>query len=93
MQLFANWEQIREDKLEEQSKRLDRANRMKLIEEKQKQMQVEEQKLWFFENEEDIDLQIEEKEKLEDTSSVKQKMSKKKDDENYIPPEILPKRR
>lgn len=93
MQLFANWEQIREDKLEEQSKRLDRANRMKLIEEKQKQMQIEEQKLWFFENEENIDLQIEEKEKLEDTSSVKQKMSKKKDDEDYIPPEILPKRR
>ncbi|CAH2268154.1 jg8161 [Pararge aegeria aegeria] len=91
-QLFLNWEQIREDKLEEQSKRLDRANRMKNIVEKQKQMQVEEQKLWFFENEEDIDLQIEEKEKLVDPASVK-KVAQQKDDENYIPPEILPKRK
>ncbi|XP_023949330.2 uncharacterized protein LOC112053940 [Bicyclus anynana] len=90
-ELFSRWEQIREDKLEEQSKRLDRANRMKNILEQQKQMQVEEQKLWFFENEEQIDLQIEEKEKLEDTS-VK-KSTKQKDDENYIPPEILPKRK
>ncbi|XP_034825217.1 WD repeat-containing protein 87 [Maniola hyperantus] len=90
--LFSNWEQIREDKLEAQSKRLDRANRIKNIMEKQKQMQVEEQKLWFFENEEDIDLQIEEKEKLEDTSSVK-KTGQQKDDEDYIPPEILPKRK
>lgn len=55
-------------------------------------MQVEEQKLWFFENEEDIDLQIEEKEKLEDTSSVK-KTGQQKDDVDYIPPEILPKRK
>ncbi|XP_039745790.1 uncharacterized protein LOC120623684 [Pararge aegeria] len=91
-QLFLNWEQIREDKLEEQSKRLDRANRMKNIVEKQKRMQVEEQKLWFFENEEDIDLQIEEKEKLVDPASVK-KVAQQKDDENYIPPEILPKRK
>ncbi|XP_026491712.2 uncharacterized protein LOC113397532 [Vanessa tameamea] len=92
-ELFKNWESIREIKLEEQSKRLDRTKRMKLVEEKQKQLQVEEQKLWFFENEENIDLQIEEKEQLEDTVTKSKKVAQQITDENYIPPVILPKRK
>lgn len=78
--------------MEEQSKRLDRVKRMKNIEAKQKELLVDEQKLWFFENEESIDLQIEEKEELED-NSVTKKVAQQKSDENYIPPEILPKRK
>lgn len=81
---------IREEKLEEQAKRLDRAKRMKLVEIKQKEMQEQEQKLWFFENEEEIDLEIEKKAQLEDASA---QSDQKKADEAYIPPEILPKRR
>lgn len=65
---------------------------MKNIEAKQKELLVDEQKLWFFENEESIDLQIEEKEELED-NSVTKKVAQQKSDENYIPPEILPKRK
>lgn len=65
---------------------------MKFIEQKQKELQVEEQKLWFFENEENIDLQIEEKEQLEDTTTSK-KSNQQKTDEDYIPPEILPKKK
>ncbi|CAH0717223.1 unnamed protein product, partial [Brenthis ino] len=91
-QLFQIWEKIRQEKLEEQSKRLDRVKRMKNIEEKQKELLVDEQKLWFFENEESIDLQIEEKEQLED-NTVTKKVAQQKSDENYIPPEILPKRK
>lgn len=90
-QLFKNWEIIRQQRLEEQSKRLDRAKRMKIIEQKQKELQEEEQKLWFFENEENIDLQIEEKEQLEDTTT--KKSSQEKTDDDYIPPEILPKKK
>lgn len=79
-------------KLEEQSHRLDRVKRVQIIEEKQRQLQEEEQKLWFFENEEKIDLQIEDKEKLVDKTQTKKKVLTAID-ENYIPPEILPKRR
>ncbi|XP_047989412.1 uncharacterized protein LOC125228779 [Leguminivora glycinivorella] len=91
-QLFKSWVEIRENKLQEQTKRLDRAKRLEFIQKSQNQMAEEEQKLWFFENEEKIDLQIEEKEKLED-KSVTKKEALEKSDENYIPPEILPKRR
>lgn len=91
-QLFKSWVQIREEKLQEQAKRLDRAKRVEFIQKKQKQMTDEEQKLWFFETEEQIDLQIEEKEKLENTATTKKKQLQKSD-ENYIPPEILPKRK
>ena len=90
--MFKNFEIVREQKLKEQSERLDRAKRILSIEEKQKQLQTEEQKLWFFDNEENIDLQIEEKEQLIDTSITKE-VAQQKSDENYIPPEILPKRK
>lgn len=92
LQLFKTWVEIRAEKLEEQTRRLDRAKRTQLLEEKQKKMKDEEQKLWFFENEEKIDLQIEEKEKLVDKTVVTKK-TLKDTDENYIPPEILPKRK
>ncbi|XP_004927892.1 uncharacterized protein LOC101745964 [Bombyx mori] len=91
-ELFILWEKTRQLKLEEQSHRLDRVKRVQIIEEKQRQLQEEEQKLWFFENEEKIDLQIEDKEKLVDKTQTKKKVLTAID-ENYIPPEILPKRR
>ncbi|VVC87223.1 unnamed protein product [Leptidea sinapis] len=92
IKLFENWTTIREEKLEEQTQRLNRAERIKQIEEKQKELETEEQKLWFFENEEQIDLQIEEKTKVNINPEIKNK-SKSKDDSDYIPPEILPKRK
>lgn len=91
-QLFASWAKVRETKLAEQTKRLDKAKRIQRIEEKQKSLKEEEQKLWFFENEESIDLEIEEKDKLE-SENRKQMKASKESDENYIPPEILPKRK
>lgn len=92
LQLFKSWVQIREEKLEEQTKRLDRAKGMQLIQETQEKLKEEEQKLWFFENEDSIDLEIEKKERLMKTPSGKTKVSKTID-ENYVPPEILPKRK
>ncbi|CAG4940583.1 unnamed protein product [Colias eurytheme] len=91
-EMFQNWEIIRETRLQEQTKRLDRIKRIQSIEEKQKELQKEEQKLWFFENEEKIDLQIEEKEQLEDKKEVESK-THNKSDEDYIPPEILPQKK
>lgn len=91
-QLYQSWAEIREIKLDEQAKRLDRARRIKYMQDQQKDMQAQEQRLWFFENEDKINLEIEEKEKLIDKSTASKKTSKNTD-ENYIPPEILPKRR
>lgn len=87
-----SWSKIREEKLAEQAQRLDRARRLQLVQEKQKELETEEQKLWFFENEDKIDLEIEEKEKLVDKSTFKKKVTKTTD-ENYIPPEIRPKKK
>ncbi|XP_059060179.1 uncharacterized protein LOC131853332 [Achroia grisella] len=89
---FKLWEEIREEKLEEQTKRLDRARRLQLIQEKEAEMKESEQKLWFFENEDSFDLEIEEKEKLTEESAARNETTKNTDD-NYIPPEILPKRK
>nr|BAM19735.1 unknown unsecreted protein [Papilio xuthus] len=88
--LFENWLSTREEKLNEQIQRLSRAQRIVEVEKKQKELEVQEQKLWFFENEEKIDLEIENKEKLH-TSTEKNDIDV--NDENYIPPEILPKRK
>lgn len=65
---------------------------MQLIQEKQKELNDQEQKLWFFDNEDAIDLQIQEKEQLVEKPTGK-KSTSKKDDEDYIPPEILPQRK
>ncbi|GBP59528.1 28S ribosomal protein S27, mitochondrial [Eumeta japonica] len=85
--LFKSWIEIREMKLKEQIDRLDRAKRVQILEEKQKKLSEEEQKLWFFENEEKIDLTIEQKEhkNIQDTGKNKKKSQK---DEDYVPPEI-----
>lgn len=65
---------------------------MQLIQEKQKELNEQEQKLWFFENEDAIDLQIEEKEELVEKPTDKKSTSKKAD-EDYIPPEIRPQKK
>ncbi|CAH2063349.1 unnamed protein product, partial [Iphiclides podalirius] len=88
--LFESWINTREVKLKEQKQRLDRAQRIEQLEEKQRELKLEEQKLWFFENEEQIELEIESKEKF---NTKVEKTKKNMSDENYIPPEILPKRR
>lgn len=91
-QLFQSWAKLRDEKLEEQAQRLDRVRRIQLIQQKQNEMKEQEQKLWFFDNEDKIDLEIEEKEKLVD-KSISKKTATKTTDENYIPPEIQPKRK
>lgn len=66
---------------------------MQVIELRQKELSTEEQKLWFFDNEEKIDLEVEAKEKLIEKPTAKKKNVKLSDDKNYIPPEIIPKRK
>lgn len=97
-ELFAKWEEDRRKALEVQKEKLLRIKRLQEIEEAQKALKEKETKLWFFENEEKIELQISEEEALivpeEQTSAVKRKIAaeKAKEDENYVPPEIVKKR-
>lgn len=91
-EMINKWTKVREEKLIEQTERLNRVKRVKLLEEKQKELQKEEQKLWFFDNEEKIDLEIESKSHL-NKANITRKQQAQESDENYIPPEITPKRR
>lgn len=97
-EVFAKWEDDRKKALEEQKEKLLRIKRLQEIEEAQKVLKEKETKLWFFENEENIELQIEQEEALlvpqEQTTAVRKKLAaaKAKEDENYVPPEIVKRR-
>ncbi|KAL4703389.1 hypothetical protein ACJJTC_011178 [Scirpophaga incertulas] len=90
-QLFQVWSITRQQRLDEQTERLNRAKRLEDINRSQEQLKIEEQKLWFFDNEDNIDLVIEEKEQRNTNTSKTKSIHKA--DEDYIPPEILPKRK
>lgn len=91
--LFSEWEEKRKQALEEQKERLLRIRRLEEIEEAQKVLKEKETRLWFFENQENIELQIEEEEskvEVEQEEQVKkEKKGKVNEDENYVPPEIV----
>lgn len=86
---FNKWEEERLIALEEQNKRLSVAKRLVYVAELKKSLEVKETKLWFFDNEEKIELQIEAKEE-EENSKMKVTKTKDESEENYIPPEIRP---
>lgn len=97
-EIFAKWEDDRRKALEEQKEKLLRIRRLQEIEETQKALKDKETKLWFFENEENIELQIQEEEALnipqEQTAIVRKQLAaaKAEEDENYVPPEIVKRR-
>lgn len=80
--------EIREKRLKEEIERLRRAERIKHVEKLTKDMEAEEQKLWFFENEDKIDLQIENKRVFYPKRWFGKKKKPRQLDEDYIPPEI-----
>lgn len=86
--VFKQWEDDRLRALEEQKQRLLTAERLAEVENLQKSLQEKEQKLWFFENEENIELAIE-----ESSAALRHKPTKKKKiEEDYVPPEVTAKR-
>lgn len=89
---FSAWEEERKQALEHQHQRLLAEKRLIEIQETQKQLKDRESRLWFFENEEKIELEIQEKEAvvIPQEEPVKKQKSSKKIDEDYIPPEIRP---
>lgn len=92
MQIYTLWEQIRQTRLQEELVRVDNYNRLKKIDDLMQEMSDQEEKLWFFDNEDKIDLQIE---RVSKGKTEEKKLSKREKilaDINYVPPEVDAKR-
>lgn len=83
--LFLSWEDERITAIELHKQRLSTTKRLQNIESLHTALKEKETRLWFFENEENIELAIEDG-KMAAPEEKKKVM--KENDENYIPPEI-----
>lgn len=86
--MFSQWEQQRRDALEVQRQRLLKTKRLSNIADVQKKLQEKETLLWYFENEEKIELEIEENERLKQEEEGKKWVRRKATDEIHIPYEV-----
>uniref|UniRef100_A0A182QEA1 28S ribosomal protein S27, mitochondrial n=1 Tax=Anopheles farauti TaxID=69004 RepID=A0A182QEA1_9DIPT len=86
--LYADWCALRQKRLDEELNRLERANRLKEIEQLTVEMEKEEEKLWFFENEDKIDLQIDGKRVFYPKRWFGKKKNPRTVDVDYVPPEV-----
>lgn len=90
--IYTSWIDVRSQKLNEEFERLKRAQTLKDIEEITKNLEDEERKLWFFENEEKLDLEIENKRVYYPKRWFGKKKKPRAIDVGYIPPEITKQR-
>lgn len=88
------WCKIRETKLNEELDRLNRFRRLREIERITTEMAEKEERLWFFENEDQIDVEIEKNESVtaREKSERVTKVKSKEIDASYVPPEVGAKR-
>lgn len=86
--IYSSWNDVRVKKLDEELERLKRAETLKDIEKITKSLEEEERRLWFFENEEQLDLDIEAKKVYYPKRWFGKKKKPRTIDEGYIPPEI-----
>lgn len=86
--MYDLWNQIREIKLKEELKRSDHYNRIQNIETLKNELKERENLLWFFENEDKINLQIEQRGQHEVKKVKLSRSEQKKIDESYVPPEV-----
>lgn len=87
-QIYSQWIQLRDQRLQDELLRLKRAASVREFEQLAKDMESEEKRLWFFENEERIDLEIEDKVVKYPTRWHGKKKNPRVVDEGYVPPEI-----
>lgn len=88
---FSVWEEERRQALETQRQRLLTQRRLVELQQAREVLKERETKLWFFENEENIELEIEEKQALiPKDEDRKKKGNEAEEDEDYVPPEIRP---
>nr|XP_019539683.2 28S ribosomal protein S27, mitochondrial-like [Aedes albopictus] len=86
--IYSDWCDVRQQRLDEELARLQRAKRIQDMEQMAREMDQEEQKLWFFENEDKIDLQIDSKKVFYPKRWFGKKKKPRVVDEGYIPPEV-----
>lgn len=86
--IYLSWIDERETKLNEEINRFNRIQRLLNIEKVQEGLQAEEKKLWFFENEDKIDMEIEDKRVYYPKRWFGKLKKPRLADENYIPPEV-----
>lgn len=86
--IYEKWNQEREQKLNDEIHRYERIQRLYNVERVQKELETEEKKLWFFENEDKIDLEIESKKVFYPKRWFGKLKKPRKVDENYIPPDV-----
>lgn len=86
--IYAKWNVEREQKLNDEIHRYERIQRLYNVEKVQKDLEAEEKKLWFFENEDKIDLEIEDKKVFYPKRWFGKLKKPRKVDENYIPPDV-----
>ncbi|XP_050067738.1 uncharacterized protein LOC126556519 [Anopheles maculipalpis] len=86
--LYSDWCNVRQQRLDEEFNRMQRAKRLKELEQLALDMEKEEQKLWFFENEDKIDLQIDSKQVYYPKRWFGKKKKPRTVDVDYVPPEV-----
>uniref|UniRef100_A0A182N3H0 28S ribosomal protein S27, mitochondrial n=1 Tax=Anopheles dirus TaxID=7168 RepID=A0A182N3H0_9DIPT len=86
--LYADWCTQRQQCLDEEINRLERTRRLKEMEQLTVEMEKEEEKLWFFENEDKIDLQIDGKRVFHPKRWFGKKKNPRTVDVDYVPPEV-----
>jgi small subunit ribosomal protein S27 len=86
--VYMEWEKKREEELVKQLAELARLERLAEIEEKKKYLQEKEERLYFFDNEHEWELKIEENRPRYVKRWFGKKKKKRVIDEGYVPPEI-----
>ncbi|CAK9800944.1 28S ribosomal protein S27, mitochondrial [Anthophora quadrimaculata] len=97
LELYSKWDEKRHLTLENQIKEINRQARIENIEKMKKDLKLQERVLTFFENEEQIELEIEKKEALEKAELERvmrmprgpAKLQKLKQQDEYVPPQII----
>lgn len=87
-QNYAKWNADREQKLNDEIYRMNRIQRLYNVEKVQADLQVEEKKLWFFENADKIELEIDSKKVFYPKRWYGKKKKPRVIDENYVPPDV-----
>ncbi|XP_055593219.1 28S ribosomal protein S27, mitochondrial [Uranotaenia lowii] len=87
-QIYSDWCTLRQQRLDDELTRLQRAKRIQDLEKIARDMEQDEQKLWFFENEDKIDLQIDSKKVFHPKRWFGKKKKPRTVDEGYVPPEV-----
>ncbi|KAK0162633.1 hypothetical protein PV327_006396 [Microctonus hyperodae] len=87
-EVFENWEKNRMNLLEKQLDELDKKRRLENAEKIKRDLQERERLLTFFDHEEEIELQIEQKLAAEEAEFGPVIEVSAENEENYIPPEV-----